>query len=152
MMELPGKTKRGRPKRRFMDAAKEDIAAAEVTEDNAEDRTEWRWKVHYGDPCRKKNEKFELIAGCAYVGAGLEPRVEDGFTLFVDEEGVDCAPLVVTQEVFGLLQCGVYPRHSYRPTTNTHNQVSTYNNSNNRCIYEVPCLLVKQPAQRHHNS
>ena len=30
-MELPGKRKRGRPKRRFMDAVREDMAVAEVT-------------------------------------------------------------------------------------------------------------------------
>ena len=33
-----------------MDAVKEDMAAAEVTEEDAEDRTEWRWKTHCGDP------------------------------------------------------------------------------------------------------
>ena len=37
-MELPGKRKWGRSKRRFMDAVKEDMAMVEVTED-AEDRT-----------------------------------------------------------------------------------------------------------------
>ena len=36
-MELPGKRKRGRPKRRFMDVVKEDIAEVEVTEEDAED-------------------------------------------------------------------------------------------------------------------
>ena len=34
-MELPGKRKRGRPKTRFMDVVKEDMAEVEVTE-------EWR--------------------------------------------------------------------------------------------------------------
>ena len=43
-MILPGKRKRGRPKRMFMDAAREDMAVAELTEEDAEDRTEWRWK------------------------------------------------------------------------------------------------------------
>ena len=33
-MELPGKSKRGRPKRRFMDVVKEDMADVEVTEDD----------------------------------------------------------------------------------------------------------------------
>ena len=37
-MELPGKRKRGRPKRRFMDVVKEDMAEVEVTEEDAEDR------------------------------------------------------------------------------------------------------------------
>ena len=44
-MEPPGKWKRGRPKRRFVDAVREDVAVAEVTEEDAEDRTEWRWKT-----------------------------------------------------------------------------------------------------------
>ena len=35
-MELPGKRKRGRPKRRYMDAVREDMAVVEVTEENAE--------------------------------------------------------------------------------------------------------------------
>ena len=49
-MELPGKRKRGRPKRRFMDVVKEDMAEVEVTEEDAEDRRNWRWKIHCGDP------------------------------------------------------------------------------------------------------
>ena len=37
-MELPGKRKRGRPKRRFMDVVKEDMAEVEVTEEDTVDR------------------------------------------------------------------------------------------------------------------
>ena len=37
-MELPGKKKRGRPKRRFMDVVKEDMAEVEVTEKDTVDR------------------------------------------------------------------------------------------------------------------
>ena len=48
-MELPGKRKQGRPKRRFLDAVREDIAVAEVTEEDAEDMTEWRLKIRCGD-------------------------------------------------------------------------------------------------------
>ena len=40
LMELSGQRKRGRPKRRFMDAVREDMAEVEVTEEDAEDRTE----------------------------------------------------------------------------------------------------------------
>ena len=40
--ELPGKRKRGRPKRRFMDAVREDMAVVEVTEEDTDDRTKWR--------------------------------------------------------------------------------------------------------------
>ena len=41
-MELPGKRKLGMPERRSMHvAAREDMAVAEMTEEDAEDRTGW---------------------------------------------------------------------------------------------------------------
>ena len=49
-VELPGKRKRGRPKRRFIDVVKEDMAEVEVTEEDTEDRNNWRWKICCGDP------------------------------------------------------------------------------------------------------
>ena len=49
-MELPGKGRRGRPKRRFMDVVKEDMAEVEVTEEDTEYRNNWRWKIRCGDP------------------------------------------------------------------------------------------------------
>ena len=49
-MELPGKRKRGRPKRRFMDVVKEDMAEVEVTEEDTVDRNNWRRKIRCGDP------------------------------------------------------------------------------------------------------
>ena len=49
MMELPGKMKWERPKMRFMDAAREDMAVVEVKEE-AEDRTKLSWKIRCGDP------------------------------------------------------------------------------------------------------
>ena len=49
-MELPGKRKRGRPKSRFMDVVKEDMAEVEVTEEDTEVRNNWRWKIGCGDP------------------------------------------------------------------------------------------------------
>ena len=50
MMELSGKRKRGRPKRRFMDVVKEDMAEVEVTEEDTVDRRNWRKKIRCGDP------------------------------------------------------------------------------------------------------
>ena len=44
-VELPGKRKRGRPKRMFMDVVKEDMAEVEVREEDIEDRINWRWKI-----------------------------------------------------------------------------------------------------------
>ena len=49
-MELPGNRKRGRPKRRFMDVVKEDMAEVEVTEEDTVDRNNWRRKIRCGDP------------------------------------------------------------------------------------------------------
>ena len=49
-MELPGKRKRGRPKRRFMDVVKEDMAEVDVTEEDTVDRRNWRKKIRCGDP------------------------------------------------------------------------------------------------------
>ena len=49
-MELPGKRKRGRPKRRFMDVVKEDMAEVEVTEEDTVYRHNWRRKIRCGDP------------------------------------------------------------------------------------------------------
>ena len=49
-MELPGKRKRGRPKRRFMEVVKEDMAEVEVTEEYTDDRSNWRCNISCGDP------------------------------------------------------------------------------------------------------
>ena len=51
-MELPGKRKRGRPKRRFGDVVKEETAEVEVTEEDTVDTTSnnWRRKIRCGDP------------------------------------------------------------------------------------------------------
>ena len=59
MMELPGKRKRGRPKRRFMDVVKEDIAEVEVKEEDADDRSNWRLKIRCGNHIRGKKPKEE---------------------------------------------------------------------------------------------
>ena len=49
-MELPGKRKRGRPKRRFIDVVKEDMAEVDVTVEDRVDRNNWRSKIRCGDP------------------------------------------------------------------------------------------------------
>ena len=60
-MELPGKRKRGRPKRRFMDVVKEDMAEVEVTEEDTEDRNKWRWKIRCGYPWWEKAERRRFL-------------------------------------------------------------------------------------------
>ena len=49
-MELPGKMKVGRPKRRSMDAVKEGMKEVGVNEGDVYDRSSWRRKIHCGDP------------------------------------------------------------------------------------------------------
>ena len=49
-MELPAKRKQGRPKRRFVDVVKEDMAEVEVTDEDTEDRINWRRQIRCGDP------------------------------------------------------------------------------------------------------
>ena len=45
-MELPGKRRRGRPKRRFLDVVKEDMGEVGVKETDIEDRKMWRMMIH----------------------------------------------------------------------------------------------------------
>ena len=49
-MELTGKRKRGRPKRRFLDVVKEDMEEVGAKEMDVEDRTVWRKMLHCGCP------------------------------------------------------------------------------------------------------
>ena len=60
-MELPGKRKRGRPKRRFVDVVKEDMAEVEVTEEDTVDRNNEKenplWRPLMGKSRKKKKKK-----------------------------------------------------------------------------------------------
>ena len=49
-MELPGKRKRGRPKRRFLDVMKEDMGKVDVKETDIKNRTVWRKIICCGYP------------------------------------------------------------------------------------------------------
>ena len=49
-MELPGRRKRGRPKRRYMDVVKEDMRIAAVTDDAVGDREKWKKRIRCGNP------------------------------------------------------------------------------------------------------
>ena len=72
-MELPGKRKRGRPKRRFMDVVKEDMAEVEVTEEDTVDRRNWRKKIRCGDPWweKPKEEEEEYPRRCITAEDGM---------------------------------------------------------------------------------
>ena len=49
-MELPGKRKKGRPKRRFLDVVKEDMEEVGTKETDIEDRKMWRMMIRCGHP------------------------------------------------------------------------------------------------------
>ena len=49
-MELLGKRKRGRPKRRFLDVVKEDMGEVDAKEMDVEDRKVWRMMIRCGHP------------------------------------------------------------------------------------------------------
>ena len=49
-MELPGKRRRGRPKRRFLDVVKEDMGEVGAKETDVEDRKIWRIMIRCGHP------------------------------------------------------------------------------------------------------
>ena len=49
-MEVPGKRKRGRPKRKFLDVVKEDMGEVGAKETDVEDRTVWRKMIRCGYP------------------------------------------------------------------------------------------------------
>ncbi|XP_047494983.1 uncharacterized protein LOC125043073 [Penaeus chinensis] len=48
-MKPPGKRKRGRPKRWYMDTINEDMVQVGVTEMDVQDRLRWRRKIHCGN-------------------------------------------------------------------------------------------------------
>ena len=49
-MELPGKRRRGRPKKRFLDVVKEDMVEVGAKETDVEDRKIWRMMIRCGHP------------------------------------------------------------------------------------------------------
>ena len=49
-MELSGKRKRGRPKRRFLDVVKEDVEEVGAKETDNEDRKKWIMMIRCGHP------------------------------------------------------------------------------------------------------
>ena len=58
-MELPGKRKWGRPKRRFMDVVREDMAVVEVTEEDTEEQMKMEnplWRPLTGEAERRRKQ------------------------------------------------------------------------------------------------
>ena len=61
-MELTGKRRRGRPKRRFLDVVKEDMGEVGAKETDVENRTVWRKTIRCGYPeLKEKAERRRRI-------------------------------------------------------------------------------------------
>ena len=49
-MEVPGKRRRGRPKRRWMDSIRNDLSEKELSREDTQDRAKWRSLIRHIDP------------------------------------------------------------------------------------------------------
>ena len=49
-MEVPGKRRRGRPKRRWLDSIGNDLSERELSREDAQDRARWRRLIRHIDP------------------------------------------------------------------------------------------------------
>ena len=49
-MEVPGKRRRGRPKRRWLDSTRNDLLERELSREDTQDRAKWRRIVRHIDP------------------------------------------------------------------------------------------------------
>ncbi len=49
-MEVPGKRRRGRPKRRWLDSIRNDLSERGLSEEDAPDRPRWRRLIRHIDP------------------------------------------------------------------------------------------------------
>ena len=49
-MEVPGKRRRGRPKRRWLDNIRNDLSERGLSEEDAQDRPRWRRLIRHIDP------------------------------------------------------------------------------------------------------
>ena len=52
VMEVPGKRRRGRSKRRWMDNIRNDLSERELSEEEAQDRVKWMCLVRNIDPTK----------------------------------------------------------------------------------------------------
>ena len=64
-MEVPGKRRRGRPKRRWLDSIRNDLSERELAVKNAQDWPRWRRLSRHIDPTQKwekmKKNKFWIL-------------------------------------------------------------------------------------------
>ena len=55
-MEVPGKRRRGRPKRRCLDSIRNDLSERELSRKDAQDRSKWRHLKRHIDPASKREK------------------------------------------------------------------------------------------------
>ena len=66
-MELPGRRPRGRPKRRFTDAVKEDLQVVGVRVEDTKNRLKWKTAIRCGDAWKGKSRKEKKdLRPCRY--------------------------------------------------------------------------------------
>ena len=69
-----------------MDVVGEDMAVVEVTEEDAEVRIKWRWKIHCGDPCREKPKEEVQICYVNLLAKDCVFHVQLWLLVIDDEE------------------------------------------------------------------
>ena len=69
-MEVPGKRRRGKPKRRWLDNIRNDLSEREMSEKEAQDRVTWRRLIRHINPqikvgkdWKKKDEVLHIVWG-----------------------------------------------------------------------------------------
>ena len=49
-MDVPGKRRRGRPKRRWLDSIRNDLSERELSREDTQERAKWRRLIRHIDP------------------------------------------------------------------------------------------------------
>ena len=70
-MEVPGKRRRGRPKRRWLDNIRNDLSERELSGEEAQDRVQWRRLIRNIDATLKrermrKKKKKKIASYCSH--------------------------------------------------------------------------------------
>ena len=74
-MVVPGRRKRGRPKRRWMDLAGEDIERVGAREGDEVDQVKWRILLHCGNPNREKPKEEKQLIHSTSINLGTYLRI-----------------------------------------------------------------------------
>ena len=82
-MEMPGKRRRGRPNRRWLDNIRNDLSERELSREDAQDRAKWMRLIRHIDPHTKVGKDAEDEEMCflfiSFPSFLLYVTVEDNF-------------------------------------------------------------------------